>query len=87
MLEAIKKEVEDPPQQGKRVYTKFHTIRYFLNAQEEAAGNTLPEARGRFVSLLNKKYGVSIDDSKNRKRPEIPSDDDASARKTKKQKK
>ena len=48
---------------------------------------TLPDARGRFVSLLKERYGISIDDSKNRKRPEVPSDNNASAPKTKKQKK
>ena len=38
LLEAIKKEIEDPPQQGKGVYIKFNMIRYFLNAHGVAGG-------------------------------------------------
>ena len=87
LLAAIKEELEHPPgKNSERVYTRYETMRHFLMAQGKPGGNSLANTRAKFVSLLGEKYDVSIDDSKDRKRPDVPSDD-APAPKPKKQKK
>ena len=87
MLAAIKQELEDPPEKSsQKVYTKFETMRLFLKAHGKPGGNNVPDTRAKFISLLQEKYDVSIDDSKDRKRPDVPSDV-APAPKAKKQKK
>ena len=87
LLAAIKEELEHPPgKNSERVYTRYDLMRHFLMAQGKPGGNSLANTRAKFVSLLGEKYDVSIDDSKDRKRPDVPSDD-APAPKPKKQKK
>ena len=79
MLAAIKEELEDPLRKSsEKVYTKYETMRRFLITQGKIGGNSLANTRANFVSLLEEKYHVSIDD--------VPSDD-APAPKPKKQKK
>ena len=87
MLAAIKEELEDPPgKDSEKVYTKYETMKRFLITQGKSGGNCLSNTRAKFVSLLKEMYDVSIDDSKDRKRPDVPPDD-APAPKPKKQKK